>query len=98
MDPKSKNFIKFHFRSLRIGNLSNPINCIVANLRAAVENVFQYCPGGLCNIHSISLQMVTGGPSLCLYISAGLFLSDFSFLHFVQISAEIYVELWIVTS
>ncbi|VDK77921.1 unnamed protein product [Litomosoides sigmodontis] len=57
--------------SLRIGNLSNPINCIVANLRAAVENVFQYCPGGLCNIHSISLQMVTGGPSLSLYISAG---------------------------
>ncbi|KAL3985731.1 Ribosomal protein L1p/L10e family protein [Acanthocheilonema viteae] len=67
-------FPLFPFRtrtSLRIGNLSNPINYIVENICAAVENVFQYCPGGLCNIHSISLQMVTGGPSLPLYIDAG---------------------------
>uniref|UniRef100_A0A8R1TY41 Uncharacterized protein n=1 Tax=Onchocerca volvulus TaxID=6282 RepID=A0A8R1TY41_ONCVO len=67
-------FPLFPFRtrtSLRIGNLSNPIDHIVENVRAVVENVFQYCPGGLCNIHSISLQMVTGGPSLPLYIDAG---------------------------
>uniref|UniRef100_A0A0R3RR58 Ribosomal l1 domain-containing protein n=1 Tax=Elaeophora elaphi TaxID=1147741 RepID=A0A0R3RR58_9BILA len=67
-------FPLFPFRtrtSLRIGNLSNPIDHIVENVRAAVENVFQYCPGGLCNIHSVSLQMVTGGPSLPLYVDAG---------------------------
>ncbi|CAG9538864.1 unnamed protein product [Cercopithifilaria johnstoni] len=67
-------FPLFPFRtrtSLRIGNLNNPINCIVENVRAAVENVFQYCPGGLCNIRSVSLQMVTGGPSLPLYVDAG---------------------------
>ncbi|MCP9264693.1 hypothetical protein DINM_022834 [Dirofilaria immitis] len=67
-------FLLFPFRtrtSLRIGNLRNPIDHIVGNVRAAVENVFRYCPGGLCNIHSVSLQMVTGGPSLPLYIDAG---------------------------
>ncbi|KAM3717029.1 Ribosomal L1 domain-containing protein [Dirofilaria immitis] len=67
-------FPLFPFRtrtSLRIGNLRNPIDHIVGNVRAAVENVFRYCPGGLCNIHSVSLQMVTGGPSLPLYIDAG---------------------------
>uniref|UniRef100_A0A1I8EZL3 Uncharacterized protein n=2 Tax=Wuchereria bancrofti TaxID=6293 RepID=A0A1I8EZL3_WUCBA len=67
-------FPLFPFRtrtSLRIGNLNNPIDHIVENVRAAVENVFQYCPGGLCNIHSVSLQMVTGGPSLPLYVDAG---------------------------
>lgn len=84
----SKSLIRFHYRSLRIGNLSNPIDHIVENVRAAAHNVFQYCPGGLCNIHSISLQMVTGGPSLPLYIDAGLFFSDFLFLYFVLIRVK----------
>ncbi|EFO23733.1 hypothetical protein LOAG_04753 [Loa loa] len=67
-------FPLFPFRtrtSLRIGNLSNPIDHIVENVRAAVDRVFQYCPGGLYNVHSISLQMVVGGPSLPLYVDAG---------------------------
>uniref|UniRef100_A0A915PVZ3 Uncharacterized protein n=1 Tax=Setaria digitata TaxID=48799 RepID=A0A915PVZ3_9BILA len=57
--------------SIRVGNLCNPADHVVENIRRVAESVFQYCPGGLCNIRSISLQMVTGGPSLPLYIDAG---------------------------
>ncbi|VDN04884.1 unnamed protein product [Thelazia callipaeda] len=62
-------FLILIFRSLRIGNLSNPMEHLVENVHVAVESVFKYCPGGFINIQSISLQMVTGGSSLPLYIS-----------------------------
>ncbi|VDK55743.1 unnamed protein product, partial [Gongylonema pulchrum] len=57
--------------SLRVGNLSSPTEHIVANVSTAIEKLFQFCPGGLANIRSLNFQMITGGPSLPLYIDVG---------------------------
>lgn len=58
-----------------MGDLSQPVNNLIDNIRTACANVFKYCPGGLQNMRSLSLQLVTGGPSLPLFMETGMFFS-----------------------
>uniref|UniRef100_A0A915AQX9 Replication stress response regulator SDE2 n=1 Tax=Parascaris univalens TaxID=6257 RepID=A0A915AQX9_PARUN len=57
--------------SLVIGNLSQPHDHLLDNVHEAVARLFDFCPGGLLNVRSLYLQIVTGGPTIPIYADIG---------------------------
>ncbi|VDK46765.1 unnamed protein product [Anisakis simplex] len=57
--------------SLKIGNLSESSEDLCDNIEEAAARLAEYCPGGLPNIRSINLQVVSGGPTIPIYADTG---------------------------
>uniref|UniRef100_A0A9J2Q1M7 Uncharacterized protein n=1 Tax=Ascaris lumbricoides TaxID=6252 RepID=A0A9J2Q1M7_ASCLU len=57
--------------SLVIGNLSQPHDHLLDNVQEAIARLFDSCPGGLLNVRSLYLQIVTGGPTIPIYADTG---------------------------
>ncbi|KHN76272.1 Ribosomal L1 domain-containing protein [Toxocara canis] len=57
--------------SLVVGNLSQTTNNLVDNIVDAVKGLFDFCPGGITNVRSIYVQIVSGGPTIPIYADVG---------------------------
>lgn len=68
------------FRSLVIGNLSQPHDHLLDNVQEAIARLFDSCPGGLLNVRSLYLQIVTGGPTIPIYADTGNILPTLSII------------------